>query len=568
MRAAHLLGWLIVAVLSVVGAGAAARSLPLVEAAKRADVANVRALLKQGVNVNTAEPDGTTALHWAADRNQLEVMTLLVRAGANVKAANRLGMTPLAVACTTGTGAMVELLLTAGADPNAASAEGETALMTAALAGKVDVIRVLLAHGADVNVDEKWKGQTALMWAAAEGHAEAVKLMVEAGANVKARSNTGYTPILFAVREGHSDVVRLLVNAGASPQDRLVKGSTKNELAPVPSGTQASSTRDGDTTPALSLAIINGHYELAALLLEQGADPNAFDARGSALHSLAWMRRPGLPQGRINVPPPQTGRLDSLELAKLLLAKGANPNARIDWKEQRFDRDDGEIRNPPDISVGRGFISYVGATPFYLAAKHADVDFMRVLVANGADPNLPTLQKVTPLMAAAGFGFWDGESPSSLSGAGVPENERLAAVKLTVELGADVNEVTDFGDVPIKGDPMDLFYRYPDNLLEFPETALGDMRWSGGNSLHAAAVLSESPEKMSIIEFLVEKGARLDAKTKLGWTPLMIAEGVLAGGGNPRDSPQAIELFRRLMRERNLDPASYSQPRPLRLRTQ
>src|SRR5918996_1638826 len=147
------------------------------------------------------------------------------------------------------------------------------------------------------------------------------------------------------------------------------------------------------------------HFEVAAVLLDAGANPNVPDARGSVLHALAWMRRPGVSGGN-QVPPPPTGSLSSLELARALLAHGANPNVRLAWKEIPFDRDDGEVKSPPNIAVGRDFISLVGATPFYLAAKNGDVEFMRVLVANHADPRVTTVQNVTPLMAAAGLGTW------------------------------------------------------------------------------------------------------------------------------------------------------------------
>jgi len=194
----------------------------------------------------------------------------------------------------------------------------------------------------------------------------------------------------------------------------------------------------------------------------------------------------------------------------------------------------------------------VGATPFYLAARNGDVALMRLLVANGADPLLGTVQNVTPLMAASGLGWWEGETPGPLTG--TTESERLEAVKLTVELGGDVNAVTDFGDTPIVGVGVDLLRQYPDNLDQFPETALGDMRWGGSTALHGAIMASG---QHSIIQFLVEKGAKIDARNKLGWTPLMIAEGILLT--NERRYPETAELLRRLMRERNLDPELYSQ---------
>jgi len=536
-------GLWMVPVLALASLGASPPEVPLIEAVKKADTTAVRAQLQRRADVNAAEPDGSTALHWAARLNDLETATLLIRSGANVKAANRFGVTPLALASTTGTAAMIELLLKAGADPNSTSAEGEPALMTAALTGRVDVLQTFLAHGAKVDAKESWKGQTALMWAAVRGHTAAIQFLIKAGADINARANGQFTPLLFAVREGHIDAVRALLEAGATPNDRILKPLMSRR---GPSGNEQV------VTSALALAMLNGHYELAALLLEKGADPNVADARGSVLHVLAWMRRPGLPAGRDRSAPPPTGTLDSLDLAKLLLAKGAKPNTRIAWKEIRFDRDDQEALDPPDIAVGRNYLSYVGATPFYLAARNGDVALMRLLVANGADPLLGTVQNVTPLMAASGLGWWEGETPGPLTG--TTESERLEAVKLTIELGGDVNAVTDFGDTPIVGVGVDLLRQYPDNLDQFPETALGDMRWGGSTALHGAIMASG---QHSIIQFLVEKGAKIDARNKLGWTPLMIAEGILLT--NERRYPETAELLRRLMRERNLDPELYSQ---------
>ena len=544
MSVKYSYGWLLVPLLATVSLGAAPAETPLIEAVKKADTTAVRAQLKRRVDVNAAAPDGSTALHWAARKNDVDTAALLIRAGANVKVANRFGVSPLALAATTGSAPMIELLLKAGADPNSTSAEGEPALMTAALTGRVDVIQTLLAHGAKVDAKESWKGQTALMWAASEGHTAAVRVLIKAGADINALEKGQFTPLLFAVREGHIDVVRALLEAGANPGDQIRKPFA-SRYGPVGNETVS--------TSALSLAVINAHYELAALLLEKGADPNVPDARGSVLHSLTWMRRPGLPDNRDYGAPAPTGNLDSLDLAKLLLAKGAKPNTRIAWKEMRFDRDDGEAMEPPDITVGRNYLSYVGATPFYLAARNGDVALMRLLVANGADPLVGTVQNVTPLMAAAGLGSWEGESPGPLSG--TTEAERLEAVKLAYELGGDVNAVTDFGDVPIVGNGVDLLRRYPDNLEEFPETALGDMRWGGSTALHGAVTASS---QHSIIRFLLEKGAKLDARNKLGWTPLMMAEGMVCGSLQ-KSWPETAELVRKLMRERNLDPDQYNQ---------
>ncbi|PYR39065.1 MAG: hypothetical protein DMF90_01125 [Acidobacteria bacterium] len=450
--------------LALVPAGAAGPDSSLPEAVKTADQATIQALLRQRIDVNKPEADGTTALHWAARRDDLATADLLLRAGANAEAHNRYGVTPLLLACTNGSRAMVERLLNAGANPGGGLPQGETPLMTASRTGSVDVVKLLLAHGAEVSARETWRGQTALMWAAAEGHADVARVLIESGAEVRARSNAGFTPLMFAIRNGHRDTVRALIEARADA----------NDLA-----------RDG--TSALVLAIINGHFAAAADLLESGANPNATDPRGSALHALAWLRRPGWPLGT----PPQilSDTMDSLELARRLLERGANPNVRVAWKELRRSGFDlgMVVNNPPNIASGRNYISLVGATPFYLAAKHADVALMRLLAEKGADPTIPTVQGVTPFMAAAGIGFWPGESPGPNNG--VSEGDTLEAVKLAWELGrgVDVNARADFGNTPVEGDGLQLLHRLPLNVHQFDESAPGDMRWGGSTAMHGAA---------------------------------------------------------------------------------
>ena len=528
------------AVLSGVIAPAFAE-VPLIEAVKAGDTARLRELLGHQVDVNASEPDGTTALHWAVRRDHLDAADALIDAGANVAAENRYGVAPLSLACTNGSATMVARLLEAGADPNTASPQGETALMTAARTGAVDAVTTLLTHGAEVDAREGWRGHTALMWAAAEGHLAALEALIAAGAEVDARSSTGGAPImrsffeagepdeaktdarptglsalLFAVREGHTDAVRLLLAAGAD-----VSGT-----AP-------------DSTSPLAVAVINAHYALAELLLDEGADPNVADPRGSMLHALAWKRRPGNPGAAGGRPPGQTSDADSLALAEALLSRGANVDARIAWDEVRFDVDIGSVRSPRNISVGRNYLSFIGATPFYLAAKHGDIDFMRLLVEHGANPLTPTEQNITPLMAAAGLGFWDGESPGPLNG--TPDSARLEAVKYALELGNDIDATADFGEVHMEGDGVTLLLRHPFNLGELGPNARGDMRWTGSTALHGAAVMGST----LIVEFLVQQGAELNATNVLGWTPLMVAEGVFVAN-TEKAWPDTVALLHEL----------------------
>ena len=299
---------------------AASPNARLVDAVKNSDKASARSLLEQHADVNVPETDGTTALHWAARWDDVETAQLLIRSGANAKAANRDGVTPLSLACINGSAPMVELLLKAGADPNTALPGGETALMTASRTGKVDAVNLLLARGADVNAKETEHGQTALMWAAAEGNTAVVDSLIEHGADIHARSRGGFTPLLFGVREGRSAVVSSLLKDGANVNETLngyrkrpkyvVNGAAHD--ADVKTLVPASQEVIGPS--ALVLAVANAHYELAAALLDAGADPNAAAQGWTALHELTWVRKPGT--GTNNPGPRGSGSMDSLELVK------------------------------------------------------------------------------------------------------------------------------------------------------------------------------------------------------------------------------------------------------------
>jgi ankyrin repeat protein len=499
----------------------------LIDAVKSTDVTQVRSLLSQHADVSAADADGSTALHWAAQRDNLEIADLLLAAGANVKAATRYNITPLSLACVNGNAAMIEHLLKAGADPNGTSEEGQTALMTAALTGKADAVKVLLAAGANPNIKEAYKGQTALMWAASEGNAAAEAMLIEFGADVKAKSTAGFTPLLFAVRNDHIDAAKVLLDHGANVKD----------AAP-------------DGTSALSMAIINAYFEMGGVLLDRGADPNAADPRGSALLALIWMRKPGADGAAAvgntakGTPVPE-GNLSSLDLAKSLLKHGANPNIRVDWKESRFGKEGGTAKNPPSIDLGRHYLSYVGATPFYVAAKNGDAPLMRLLLDAGADPKITTKAGVTPLMVASGLDYWEGESPGPFTG--VTEPERLEAVKLALEAGNDINAHADFGDYPMTGEVSYTLLYYPLNIDDLLDKGVGDPRWSGSTAL-IGAVVSGQP---SIVQYLVDHGAQVDAKTKLGWTPLLVAEGVFFANAK-KEFPPAAAILKKAMAERGL----------------
>ncbi len=446
---------------------------------KLGDRAAARALLAERADPNDAEADGTTALHWAVHHGDVELAKTLLDAGAHVDARNRYGVPPLTLAAENGDAATVALLLEHGADANTALPEGETILMTAARTGDTATLDVLLEHGARVDDKEGWRGQTALMWAANENNAPATTKLLAAGAERDARSTAGdFSALLFAVRAGSLDAARALLEAGASANEALQDG-----------------------TSALVLAATNAHYELAALLLEHGADPNAAAQGWTALHQVAWSRRWNM---GFNLPgPSQTGHLDGLELARRLVAKGANVDSR-------------QTKEPADGN--RNKLDRLGATPFVLASKSCDLPLMRTLLELGADASLTTNAGTTALMAAAGVGIWaPGENPGT-------HDECLAAMELALAAGG--------GDV--------------DAIDKNGETALHGAIYRGGN--------------IAAIRFLADRGAKLDVVNSKGWAPITVADGVEYTPDVLKRYPEAAALLRSLLAERGLPVPPSTQP--------
>jgi ankyrin repeat protein len=471
-----------------VGPLAIAADAPLPDAAEKADWRRVRALVDGGADANTAQVNGTTALHWAAYHDHLETAKLLLAVGAGAKTENRYGVAPLSLACTNGNAELAGALLVAGADPNTALRGGETVLMTAARTGRVETVQALLDAGASLDATDR-QGQTALMWAAADGHAAVAALLIEAGADVRARLKSGFTPLLFAAREGRVDVVRTLLDAGADANEAIQTA-------------KAGGTMPRKGMSALMLAVENGHFELAVELLKAGANPNDQRSGFTPLHALTWVRKPNRGDDADGQPPPTgSGSLSSLSFARQLVSRGADVNARLHKG-----------------ASGRGRLNLTGATPFLIAAKTADVPYMRLLIELGADPLLPNKDSCTPLMAAAGIGTL---APDEEAGT---EAEALAAVDYLLEVGADVNTMDDNG-----------------------ETAM-----------HGAAY--KSLPKM--VQLLAGKGAKIEVwnrKNKYGWTPLLIAEGFRPGNFKP--SAETVEAIHRVMRSAGVTPPPPT-PRP------
>ena len=510
--------------LAPANAAAAGEKEPLIEAVLSADVAGVRAILeREPRSIAAAEPDGTTALHYAVHQGHLETVEALLAAGAGVDAVNRYGVMPLALAAENGDAAVVRQLLAAGADPNGSQSGGETVLLTAARTGDVETIRALIARGADVHAREELRGQTALMWAAVSGNADAITELVAAGADVHARSTTppkpnqaqgrgawqppkeggwrseekpygALTALAFASRRGHVDAVEALLDAGGDVNDSSVV------------------MHDEPPTPAITLAVANGHYELASYLLDRGADPNLAENGWTALHQLARARSEPA-RTRTNLGwtegPTMTGSVSGLDLARKLVEKGADVNYRA-------------TREFNDFYRLAQYVSRIDATPLLMAARVSDAPLMRLLLELGADPRLASADGMTPLMTAAGNGIrspmedgMDRDAPEALQ------------IMLDALDDADVNTV--------------------------------DVR--GWTPLHGAAYRGN----LEVIRMLVDRGAKLDVRAfdagrkytdlgldEEGWLPVHIADGIVVGGIFFRQEPSAA-LLREIMAEQGLE---------------
>lgn len=392
---------------------AAESKSPLADAVEKQNWKLAGQLLERDADVNAAQVDGMTALHWAVFHDKVELTKQLVSAGADVKARNRYGVPVLYAGCQNGNKEIVELLLTKGADPNAALPGGETPLMTASRTGMPGPVKALLAHGATLDAKDR-KDQTAMMWAAAEGNVEAVDILIEAGADYRTPLKSGFTPLFFAVREGRAEVVLRLLDADLDVNDTM---QIERKSGNSPSN---------GTTP-LILAVENGHFELAAKLLELGADPNEKRTGYAPLHALTWVRKPLRGDG--DPPPIGSGKLSSLQLVKVLVDQGADVNARHGKQNS-----------------GNQRLNKTEATPFLLAAETGDIPYLKLLLELGADPTLKNADNATPLLAASGVGILSDGDESAAT-----EEEAVATVKLLLELGADVNTVDDRNNTALHG---------------------------------------------------------------------------------------------------------------------
>jgi len=448
-------------------------------------------------NINAPQNDGTTALHRAVRNGDLAAVQALIKGGADVNAANRYGVTPISIAAIDGSPRIIAALITAGVDPNSASAGGETALMTASRTGKIDALKLLIERGADVNAKDSVHAQTALMWAVLENHVDVIKLLLAHGADINAHTTVipprgeyvparvangsgtgltrqralptatgGMTPLLFAVRDGNFEVTSLLLDNGAD-----IHGVSGNHTSP------------------LVLALINGRIGLAGYLLERGADPNAADAYGRAALFAAIDLRNFNHEKYTDLP---TDGKDPMDLIKALLKKGADVNAKTDT-----------VPVHGLMQLDASWINFDGLTSFVRAALSGDVEVMRILLENGADPNIPTTLGSTGLMAAAGMNWIPAQTYSH------GDSDYVEAVKLCLEHGADVNTANSVGLT----------------------------------AMHAAA----NRGMESIIQILADHGARLDPKDNVGRTPMIFAQGTFLAVRPPEAKPKAIALLNQLM---------------------
>jgi ankyrin repeat protein len=523
-----------VAVSGVLATASTAAGPTLLEAVERGDRTAALRLLATGADPNAPGPDGTTAVMWAAANGDLELVQALIRARANVTLKNQLGTSALTEAAIIGSAPIIDALVKAGADPDTGNPEGETALMAVARSGKVDAAKVLLEAGADINARERFGGQSALMWAAARSQPAMVEFLAARGADVNARgivrqwerkviteprpkdmNKGGFTPLLYAAREGCVECARHLIAAGADPD-----------------------LEDPERITPLNMALLNLHFELAAYMIDAGADVDKWDLFGrSPLYMAADVSTlPVKGNGAMAVIPSEDS-VTALDIGRMLLEKGANPNLQLK-------------RRPPyrDVPQDRGgdTILAQGATALLRAARAGDAPFVELLLKHRALVDLPSKEGVTPLMAAAGVEF----GTRVTRGRNRTEAGVLATMRLLLDAGADVNArmVTERRRIVPEGTSQAAAFAI---ALRRPSQVPSPLAVPHQTALHGAAERGFT----AFVKFLAENGADLQARDASGRTALDLARGVGVPGvrqaaGEP--FPETVALLESLMTARGI----------------
>jgi ankyrin repeat protein len=513
-----LMGLIFIFVLGT--ASLSGEALTLSDAARTGNWQTVRALVTGGLkadDVNNSDKDGTRPLHWAVRADEVEIADLLLKAGADATASNRLGVTPIYLAAVNGNGVMIRKLLDRGANPNQVEKTGETILMVATRSGSADAVKAVLERGADTNAREPQLQLTALMMAAEAGFTDVVRVLLDRKADILARSRTGAAParkMPCAGQTGCGSHGVGIVRGGLPEQG--YRGPIPGDMTPLmfaareghidtarlllDAGSDVNAVDKNDITP-LFMAISNNRTPMARFLIERGANINAKDWYGrTPLFAAVEMRNVDLHYTTFAHMVTPEDRKVILDFIALLLEKGVDPNIRV--------KEVPPLRSWMYLLGGSlAWVDFTGQTPFLLASLSGDVSTMRLLLKHGADPHIATLSGTTPLMAAAGVNWTVNQTYDE------GQESLLEAVKLCVELGMNVNAANSMGLTPLMG---------------------------------AANRGSDS-----IIEYLVSKGAKLDAKDKEGRSAFNWAEGIFLATHAPVPKPTSMALLKKLQGQAN-----------------
>ena len=494
-------------------------------------------MIAEGTDVNAVQSDGTSALLYAVYQGDEALVDALVKAGASVNHRNDYGANTMGEAAMQGNVAILNSLLAHGADPNLANLEGETPLMVVARAGNLAAAELLLAHGADINAREQWGGQTAAMWAAAHAQHEMLALLIDHGADIDLKStarvwertmlneprpkdmnNGGFAPLHYAAREGCTECITVLAAGGADLN-----------------------TIDPDRVSPLNLALINMHFETAMALIEAGADVNQWDIFGRApLYNAIDLNTMPV-GGRPDIPSP--GTTTGYDVARVLLAKGANPNMQLKlrppYRNAVFDRGaDNPLSN--------------GATPLLRAARSADTESVKLLLSHGALVDLPNAQGHTPLLVVSGIQWPDDPTRGRYK----TEEESIETIQVLLDAGADINAVT--------GDPA----LRPATSVELDDRSgdryrMNSVYADGQTALHAAAKIGWN----KIVKYLIDQGIAQETEDAAGRTPFELAMGRYSAGFLQPPPEPRLDTARLLQEEcmkddncRIEDPVDFANP--------